>query len=195
MVDEEQKKCFGLSSIYVVTILFSLVMIGIGGYNIDWNNSDVENIKVDSTCKVDEKIPAYLFVAGIINIIFIVLRIALQRCCQKCAKGEDNQACMSLKCLCEFGCDAIICTIALAVITLWLAIGSTWTFKAEPNFNDENSDDYCPEYLYNFAFYTCIFGWIFVALAVIFGVLIKFCTGFFDILCCKPCKDADANQV
>ena len=53
-------------------------MIGIGGYNIDWNNSDVENIKVDSTCKVDEKIPAYLFVAGIINIIFIVLRIALQ---------------------------------------------------------------------------------------------------------------------
>ena len=38
-------------------------------------------------------------------------------------------------------------------------------------------------------------GWIFVAMALIFGLLAKFCSCFWNIICCKPCKEAEANQV
>ena len=83
------------------------------------------------------------------------------------------------------------------IIILFSAVGTTWTWKAYDDVEYENdaNDNYCPKYLYRFTLGTVIAGWAFVILAFIGGILSKFCTCFWNILCCKPCKEADANQV
>ena len=80
---------------------------------------------------------------------------------------------------------------------LFSAVGTTWTWNAYHDVEYENdaNDNYCPKYLYRFTLGTVIAGWAFVILAFVGGILSKFCTCFWNILCCKPCKEADANQV
>jgi len=197
-MDEEQKKCCGIGALGLVAILVSVVMMAIGGINIDIENSNLKNVDVVSTCKVEEKLPYYLLVAGAINIILIALRFVFQRCCRKMGEpGEDSKFCNSLNFLCTFSCITFYDILAFAIIVVWLAVGTTWTWNAYHDVEYENdaNDNYCPKYLYRFTLGTVIAGWAFVILAFIGGILSKFCTCFWNILCCKPCKEADANQV
>merc|ERR1711956_115207 len=153
-MDEDQKKCGGISAIGIAAILMSLACFVIGAINIDFSASQ----DFASTCKAEPKIPFYLLVAGVLNIIIIVLRLIFQRCCRKCGEpGEDNKVCNSLNFLCRFSCITIYDLLALAIVVIWLVIGS--------------------------------------AMALVFGLLAKFCSCFWNIICCKPCKEAEANQV
>ena len=77
-MDDDQKKCGGISAIGIMTILVSLACIGVGGYNIDVSSSDFSQQNVVSTCRVETRIPFYLVVAGIINIVLIILRLIFQ---------------------------------------------------------------------------------------------------------------------
>ena len=73
-MDEDQKKCGGISAIGIAAILMSLACIVIGAINIDFSASQ----DFASTCKAEPKIPFYLLVAGVLNIIIIVLRLIFQ---------------------------------------------------------------------------------------------------------------------
>jgi len=193
-MDEDQKKCGGISAIGIAAILMSLACIVIGAINIDFSASQ----DFASTCKAEPKIPFYLLVAGVLNIIIIVLRLIFQRCCRKCGEpGEDNKVCNSLNFLCRFSCITFFDLLALAIVVIWLVIGSAMTFGVfdTVNLDMEGSAKYCPAFLYRFTYSTAILGWIFVAMALIFGLLAKFCSCFWNIICCKPCKEAEANQV
>lgn len=85
----------------------------------------------------------------------------------------------------------------MSFLDLFSVVGSAWTFAVKDSvvYNNKGSPNYCPEYLYRFTFWTAVLGWIFVAMALVFGLLAKFCKCFWNILCCKPCKDAEANQI
>jgi len=195
-MDEDQKKCGGISAIGIAAILMSLACIVIGAINIDFSASQ----DFASTCKAEPKIPFYLLVAGVLNIIIIVLRLIFQRCCcRECEvhHHEDNKVCNSLKFLCRFSCITFFDLLALAIVVIWLVIGSAMTFGVfdTVNLDMEGSAKYCPAFLYRFTYSTAILGWIFVAMALIFGLLAKFCSCFWNIICCKPCKEAEANQV
>jgi len=197
-MDEDQKKCGGISAVGIAAILVSLACITIGAINIDFDKSQVEEENIISTCKAEPKIPFYLLIAGVINIVVIILRLIFQRCCRKCGEpGEDNKICNSLNFLCRFSCITLYDLLALAIIVIWLVVGSVWTFRIFDNVDvdHEGSDKYCPAFLYRFTYVAVILGWIFVAMAVIFGLLAKFCACFWNIICCKPCKEAEANQV
>lgn len=195
-MDEDQKKCGGISAVGIAAILVSLACIAVGGLNIDVSESNFSEQDVSSTCKVETRIPFYLVVAGILNIIIIVLRLIFQRCCRKCGEpGEDNKMCNSLNFLCRFSCITVYDLLALAIIIIWLVVGTTWTFSVYDEVTYTKGPKYCPGYLYRFTFWTVIMGWIFVVIAFVFGLLAKFCTCFWSLICCKPCKQAEANQV
>jgi len=198
MMDEDQKKCGGISLVGIIAILVSLACIIIGAINIDFDQTEFTDQDIISTCKAQTKIPFYLVVAGVLNIMLMVLRLVFQRCCRKCGEpGEENKVCNSLNFLCQFSCITFYDLLALAITIIWLVIGSTWTLNVydEVNFDSKNDANFCPKYLYRFTFWTIIAGWVFVVLAFVFGLLAKFCTCFWNILCCKPCKEAEANQV
>ena len=195
-MDEDQKKCGGISAIGLVAILVSLTCIIVGAMNIDFSE-EISAQNVASTCSIETRIPFYLIIAGVINIVLIVLRLVFQRCCRNCGQGEDSKFCSSLGFLASFSCITIYDLLALAATLVWLCVGSAWIFSAydDVDYNNTSSANYCPEFLYRFSFWICIMGWIFVTLAFVFGLLAKFCTCFYNILCCKPCKAAEANQV
>merc|ERR1712244_8112 len=199
IMDEDQKKCGGISAVGIAAILVSLACIVIGAINIDFGHSNLDQQDISSsTCKAEPMIPFYLLVAGLLNIIIIVLRLIFQRCWRKCGEpGEDNKLCNSLNFLCRLSCITIYDLLALAIVVIWLVIGSVWTFNIFDTVNLDNngSPSYCQAFLYRFTYSTAILGWIFVAMALVFGVLAKFCTCFWNIICCKPCKEAEANQV
>merc|ERR1712066_1204310 len=157
MMDEDQKKCGGISLVGIIAILVSLACIIIGAINIDFDQTEFTDQDIISTCKAQTKIPFYLVVAGVLNIMLMVLRLVFQRCCRKCGEpGEENKVCNSLNFLCQFSCFTFYDLLALAITIIWLVIGSSWTIIA---------------------------GWVFVVLAFVFGLLAKFCTCFWNILC------------
>jgi len=195
-MDEDQKKCGGISAVGIAAILVSLACIIIGAINIDFQTIGDQDIA--SKCKAEPKIPFYLIVAGVLNIVLLVLRLIFQRCCRKCGEpGEDNKLCNSLNFLCRFSCITLYDLLALTIVVVWLVVGSVWTFRIfdTVNLDSEGNKDYCPAFLYRFTYSAAILGWIFVAMAFIFGLLAKFCACFWNIICCKPCKEAEANQV
>merc|ERR1712018_331895 len=51
----------------------------------------------------------------------------------------------------------------------------------------------CVEYLYYFSATVAILTWISVAFAVVCGFFTKACSCLWGILCCKPCRNADAQ--
>jgi len=140
----------------------------------------------------------YLLLRLSVQSHLIFCYVSFQRCCRKMGEpGEDSKFCNSLNFLCTFSCITFYDILAFAIIVVWLAVGTHWTRNAYQNVEYENdaNDNYCPKYLYRFTLGTVIAGWAFVILAFIGGILSKFCTCFWNILCCKPCKEADANQV
>merc|ERR1712012_348214 len=197
IMDEDQKKCGGISAVGIAAILVSLACIIIGAINIDFDKISHEDT-IASKCKAEPRIPYYLIVAGALNIVLLILRLIFQRCCRKCGEpGEDNKICNSLNFLCRFSCITLYDLLALTIVVVWLVVGSVWTFRIfdTVNLDSEGSNDYCPAFLYRFTYSAAILGWIFVAMATIFGLLAKFCACFWNIICCKPCKEAEANQV
>ena len=79
IMDEDQKKCGGISAVGIAAILVSLACIVIGAINIDFGNSNLDQQDISSsTCKAEPMIPFYLLVAGLLNIIIIVLRLIFQ---------------------------------------------------------------------------------------------------------------------
>lgn len=79
-MDEDQKKCGGISAVGIAAILVSLACITIGAINIDFDKSQVEKENISSTCTAEPKIPFYLLIAGVLNIVIIILRLIFQVC-------------------------------------------------------------------------------------------------------------------
>lgn len=188
--------------------MFGLIVFGmsVAAIVIGCLNVDVTDIKVDdvtnpdsiaSSCKVEPKIPYYMVVAGILMLVLMILRLFLQKCCGKIAEcGEDNACCNTISTLCKFSASTFFDLIALGLITAWLVVGTVWTFNVWDTVQTETEvgPDYCPGYVYNFCAALIIWQWITVAVLIVCGLLCRFCKCFFGLLCCQPCKDADANQ-
>ena len=77
-MDEDQKKCGGISLVGIIAILVSLACIIIGAINIDFDQTEFTDQDIISTCKAQTKIPFYLVVAGVLNIMLMVLRLIFQ---------------------------------------------------------------------------------------------------------------------
>ena len=78
MMDEDQKKCGGISLVGIIAILVSLACISIGAINIDFDQTEFTDHDIASTCRAQTKIPFYLVVAGVLNIMLMVLRLIFQ---------------------------------------------------------------------------------------------------------------------
>jgi len=201
-MDEDQRKCGGLSLFGLVVFGMSIAAIVIGCLNIDNLSSaadgDVTNPDaIVSACKVEPKIPYYMLVAGILILALLILRLFLQKCCSKLTEcGEDDKCCNTLNALCKFSASTLFDLVAIGLITAWLVVGTVWTFNVwnKVKYEDETSADYCPSYVYDFCAAFIIWQWINVAMLILCGLLCRFCKCFFGILCCKPCKEADENQ-
>ena len=76
-MDDEQKKCGGITFFGIVVLGMSIAMIAIGCINIDLDKvSDVSNPEnLDTTCNAEPKIPYYLVVGGILMIVLLVIRL------------------------------------------------------------------------------------------------------------------------
>lgn len=202
-MDEEQRKCGGLSLFGLIIFGMSVAGIVIGCLNIDSSTisglgDDVTNLDaIASTCKVESKLPVYMLVAGILMIVLMLLRLFLAKCCAECAEcGENNKCCATLNALCMFSAANLFDLAALGLIVAWLVAGSVWTFNVWNEVNTKTATDpnYCPGQVYNFCVALVIWQWITVATLILCGMLCRFCQCFFGILCCKPCRDASANQ-
>ena len=70
-MDQDQKKCGGISALGIIAILVSSVCIGVG----------IKNVKrletMDSYCEAEPKLPYYLVVAGLSTIILLILRLII----------------------------------------------------------------------------------------------------------------------
>lgn len=200
-MDEDQKKCAGISCGSFMVMTLSIAMIIVGCVNVDLNKIDLEvNLKESNvqskTCKIEPKIPFYLIVAGILNIVLMVVRIIFQRCCKKCAdNNSDNAACATCGFLANLACINFYDMIALTLIIIWLVIGSYWIFPHWEAVSDNTGESTCVPYLYWFSAVIAILTWITVVLSVLCGLLSKFCECFWGLLCCKPCRKADAQPV
>jgi len=201
-MDEDQKKCAGISCGSFMVITLSIAMIIIGCLNVNLEEIDVSaNVKdsnvTSDTCKIEPKIPFFLIVAGILNIALLILRAIFQRCCRKCCDGDngDNAACATCGFLANCACISIFDTIALTLIVIWLVIGSYWIFPHWDAISEDTNETKCRAYLYWFSVTVTIISWISVAFAVLCGILCTFCECFWSILCCKPCRNADNQPV
>ena len=80
-------------------------------------------------------------------------------------------------------------------ILFLLVIGTKWTFEIwdSVSYSDPLSlnSSFCPEFLYTFTYVVIICLWVVMGLALTCGLLAKFCSCFYDILCCKPCKSGN----
>jgi len=100
-------------------------MIIVGCVNVDLNKIDLEvNLKESNvqskTCKIEPKIPFYLIVAGILNLVLMAVRIIFQRCCKKCADNNSgNAACATCGFLANLACINFYDMIALTLIIIW----------------------------------------------------------------------------
>lgn len=83
-MDEDQKKCGGISAIGILAILVSLACIIVGAINIDFDQSEFSGQNIQSTCRAETRIPFYLVVAGVMNIVIIILRLVFQVCYDLC---------------------------------------------------------------------------------------------------------------
>ena len=70
-MDQDQKKCGGISALGIIAILVSSVCIAVG----------IKNVKrletMDSYCEAEPKLPYYLVVAGLSTIILLILRLII----------------------------------------------------------------------------------------------------------------------
>ena len=68
-MDEDQKKCGGISALGIIAILVSSICIGVGITNVKRLET------MDSKCKAEPRLPYYLIFSGISTIILIILRL------------------------------------------------------------------------------------------------------------------------
>jgi len=199
-MDEDQKKCAGISCGSFMVITLSIAMIVIGCLNVNLGEIDVsaniKDSKVSSdTCRIEPKIPFFLIVAGILNIALLILRAIFQRCCRKCCDGNGGDACATCGFLANCACISIYDTIALTLIVIWLVIGSYWIFPHWDEISNDTNERKCRAYLYWFSVTVTIISWISVVFTVLCGILCTFCECFWSLLCCKPCQDGGNQPV
>ena len=139
--------------------------------------------------------------------------------------NSDNAACATCGFLANLACINFYDMIALTLIIIWLGmytnfyssklycnlylilffdnfhiiifsvIGSYWIFPHWEAVSDSPGESTCVPYLYWFSAAIAILTWITVVLSVLCGLLSKFCECFWGLLCCKPCRKADAQPV
>ena len=139
--------------------------------------------------------------------------------------NSDNAACATCGFLANLACINFYDMIALTLIIIWLGmytnfyssnlyfnlylilffdnfhiflfsvIGSYWIFPHWEAVSDNPGESTCVPYLYWFSAAIAILTWITTVLSVLCGLLSKFCECFWGLLCCKPCRKADAQPV
>ncbi len=77
-MDEDQKKCGGITLLGGIALAVSIACIAIGAYSIDFDQSQFKDHNIRSICRAEQRIPFYLLVAGTLNIIAMILRIIFQ---------------------------------------------------------------------------------------------------------------------
>ena len=76
-----------------------------------------------------------------------------------------------------------------------LVVGSAWIFGNWDAVRENPGKATCVQYLYYFSATVAILTWISVVFAVLCGFFTKACSCLWGILCCKPCRNADAQPV
>lgn len=203
-MDEDQKKCAGISCGSFMVFTISIAMVVIGCINVNLKEIDLsanlQDSKVSSEhCGIQPMIPFYLIVAGILNVALLVLRFVLERCCKHCCGGDatDSKFCATCGFLANFACINFFDIIALTLITIWLVIGTNWIFSVwdEVETDDPKKTHYCVHYLYYFSVAVAILSWMVIVCAIVCGLLAKACSCFWSLLCCKPCRQAEGEPV
>ena len=81
-MDDDQKKCGGLSLFGLVVIGMSVAAIVIGCLNINTEDIQLSNVaqpdQISSNCSVEPRIPYYLIVAGVLMLVLLILRLFFQ---------------------------------------------------------------------------------------------------------------------
>lgn len=197
-MDDEQKRCMGMSAYMSAATGLSIAAIIIGAINFsnfDFDVTDPNSARTE--CKGAEQIPYYLVVMGTLIILLITLKLFFKKCCGKMAEcGEDSQMCNSINHICKFTSETFFDIVALVLIAIWNAVGTKWTFGNWDNvvYEPENSPKYCPSLVYGFSCAIIVWIWVTMSFFILCGLMCRFCQCFFGLLCCKPCKEADENQ-
>jgi len=188
----------------LLAILVSLAMIVMGLLHaapIDTTTNTAGVVTQNCTviehcgCPGEPMIPWYLIVAGCLTIILVLGRFIWQLACWKCntdREGQRDKGC-KLACLaCQFSCLTLYDILALTATTLCLITGSKFVLALHErkNYATHNpNQDTCDWALYWFTFIIIAAGWIFIILGVFCGLMCRFCKCFWNLICCKPCKD------
>merc|ERR1711892_842688 len=193
-----------LSACGLVAILVSLGMIVMGllhaapiGSKASGDGVTRQNCTViqDCGCPGEPMIPWYLIVGGCLTIILVLGRFIWQLACLRCNMDSDgvrDKGC-KLACLaCQFSCLTLYDILALTATTLCLITGTKFVLALHErkNYSPHNpNQDTCDWGLYWFTFIIIIAGWCFIIFSVLCGLMCRFFSCFWNLVCCKPCKD------
>jgi len=148
----------------------------------------------DCGCPGEPMIPWYLIVGGCLTIVLVLGRFIWQLACNRCSKedGQRRKGCQLACSACHFSCITLYDILALTATALWLITGTKFVLGLHERKNHDThrpNQDTCDWGLYWFTFILIICGWAFVLLSVLCGLLCRFCKCFWNLLCCKPCKE------
>jgi len=117
-MDDDQKKCGGLTAGGLLILLFAGAMIVMGLLHVDMGAKDPVTA---GECKVEHNIPVYLVVMGVLMLATMVVRCLLQRLCRKCGGNSDDKLCSTLNFGCNFTCILLYDILAFIVFVAWLS--------------------------------------------------------------------------
>lgn len=133
----------------VLDLAFSLIMLGMGASN-------------QSSCPSEPRIPIYLIIYGIVNIVSLGISIIA---CVIHYQGKDE----NLIGFYWVHCSAVVIIILQVFNYSWLLVGSIWTFRIARNvqFIETDQLNYCDQNFYRFSVVSttlqfissCLFGY------------------------------------
>jgi len=202
---EDRKNCTGFFLVSgLLAILVSLAMVVMGLLHaapIDSQRTAAGIVQQNCTviehcgCPGEPMIPWYLIVGGCLTIILVLGRFIWQLACRQCTKdkeGTREKGC-KLACLaCQFSCLTLYDILALTATTLCLITGTKFVLGLHERKNHAThmpNQDTCDWGLYWFTFILVIAGWAFIVFSVLCGLMCRFCNCFWNLVCCKPCKE------
>merc|ERR1711887_176657 len=142
-------------------------------------------------CPGEPMIPWYLIVGGCLTIILVLGRFIWQLACAKCNTDREKGCRLACK-ACQFSCLTLYDILALTATTLCLITGTKFVLALHErkNYTTHNpNQDTCDWGLYWFTFILIIAGWVFIFFSVLCGLMCRFCSCLWNIICCKPCKE------
>jgi len=147
-IDDDQKKCGGLTLGGLLLLLFSAALIVVGLMHVDLDSDDPVR---DGECYAQPNIPVFLVVMGVLLLASAVLRCIFQRLCRKCG-DTDDKICSTINFGCNFTCLLLYDILVFIVVISWLSeylidkscnrltLGMVATNKIKNNItNNENS--------------------------------------------------------